>query len=43
MSAKKPYLAPTVTKHGSAVEQTQGRAGRLLELINLRAGRPPRK
>lgn len=37
---KKPYVAPTVTVHGNAVEKTQGRAGRLLELINLRAGRP---
>ena len=43
MSEKKPYVAPTVTAHGSAAEKTQGRGGRLLELINFRPGRPPRK
>ena len=37
---KKPYLAPTLTAHGSAVEQTRGNAGRSLELINFRPGPP---
>ncbi|HEX8694285.1 MAG TPA: hypothetical protein VF746_17825 [Longimicrobium sp.] len=40
MTEKKPYVAPTVTAHGSAVVQTQGRGGRNLELIGFRGGRP---
>ena len=31
---KKPYTAPTVTAHGSAVEMTLGRFGKLVEFIS---------
>lgn len=37
---KKAYTAPTVVKHGNAVQVTLGRGGRNLEFVNLRAGRP---
>ncbi|HEX8694284.1 MAG TPA: lasso RiPP family leader peptide-containing protein [Longimicrobium sp.] len=37
---RKPYVAPTVTRHGSAVEQTRGEHGRTLEFINFRPGPP---
>jgi hypothetical protein len=37
---KKPYEAPTLTQHGSAVTMTAGEAGRSLELINFRPGPP---
>ena len=42
MSEKKPYTAPTVTAHGSAVEKTLGRRGVLIELINWRPKDPLR-
>jgi hypothetical protein len=31
---KKPYLPPTLTAHGGAVEKTQGRIGKVAEFIN---------
>jgi hypothetical protein len=34
--ARKAYTAPTLTRFGSAVARTLGRAGRLLEFINFR-------
>jgi hypothetical protein len=37
---KKAYTAPVLTRHGSAVEKTLGRVGRLLEFINFRLGLP---
>jgi hypothetical protein len=37
---KKPYTAPMLTQHGSAVTMTAGEAGRSLELINFRPGPP---
>jgi hypothetical protein len=38
MQPKKPYLPPTLTVHGSAVEKTQGERGRVAELINFWKG-----
>jgi hypothetical protein len=34
MQPKKPYLPPTLTAHGGAVERTRGRFGLWAELIN---------
>lgn len=33
---KKPYSAPTLVRHGSAVEATRGWGGKFLEFINWR-------
>jgi hypothetical protein len=38
MQQKKPYVAPTLTVHGPAVEKTQGTRGRVAELINFWKG-----
>lgn len=32
---RKPYLPPTLTAHGCAVQKTQGRFGFAAELINF--------
>lgn len=38
MEQKKPYVPPTLTVHGNAVEKTQGVKGRIPELINFWKG-----
>ena len=38
MQQKKPYVPPTLTAHGSAVEKTQGVRGHFAELINFWRG-----
>ena len=33
--SKKPYVSPTLTEHGGAVDKTQGRFGKVAEFINF--------
>jgi hypothetical protein len=33
-NTRKPYVAPTLTAHGTAVEKTLGQRGKVAEFIN---------